>query len=880
VPSATEDPTFLLVTVIGDGVDDLLASLEAQTFRAYRVVLVDRGDAPRAAETARAWAQERPGVAQLLEAGPTVAAARNAALDLFSAPERGATWVSFPEAGDVLAPGYLADLAAAARRHPESTALVARQVRWDPARARLRPVPAYDGPHEDGRVRRVDLRSQPEDAPPSLRAAFVRLRDVGALRFDPRLEAGFQDQALTLRLLSAQAVPACAYTDARLTLRFQDDDPAGVREPFTHREKFTDILRYGHLETLAAFGGPGAAPELVQHAVLADLHWYFQADESLSGQMNAEMHHVADEFHDLMAQVLAQLSPQVLDSAGLDRLPDDRYVVVRYGYPGVPWRDESVLLDARDARQGLVRLSYRYTVRRPDEQVRLDGVPADARYAKTRTMVYAGRALAFERILWVSAAASVSIELDGVAVPVSPARAPRTQLRWSPRGMADAISGRTKDRGDAAPSLRQRLLAADVWKGFVLRRLAAAGPVVRRFKGSWVLMDRVESGHDNAEHLFAYLQAAEPGVRSWFAVQKNSKDWRRLKAQGHKNLLAYGSVKWALVCLNATHVISSQAGPYVYDPVSLRPVRKPSWRFVFLQHGVIATDLHRWLNRRKFDLFVTTTTDEYAAIAGEGSEYRFTPHEVALTGLPRHDRLFRMAAQRPREERRRILVLPTWREYLLGPMTGPDRVRGLREDFEQTLYARAWFGLLRSDALRSIAHEHGATIAFMPHPNVQPYLDRFDLPADVETLTYADNDIQEVITSAKVVVTDFSSIVFDAAYIGRPIVYYQFDQAEAFGGAHTVRQGYFSYEEDGFGPVVQDEAGAVKAVEEIARAGWEPSAEYAARMARTFPARDDGSSARVVEAIRGLGRRLSAQEARTAVVLPKAPANRPTPRVD
>jgi hypothetical protein len=89
-------------------------------------------------------------------------------------------------------------------------------------------------------------------------------------------------------------------------------------------------------------------------------------------------------------------------------------------------------------------------------------------------------------------------------------------------------------------------------------------------------------------------------------------------------LLAYGSLRWKLVCLNASHVISSQAGPYVYKPAALEPVGRPSWRFVFLQHGVIATDLSRWLNRRDFDLFVTTTNEEFAAIAGAESLYRFT----------------------------------------------------------------------------------------------------------------------------------------------------------------------------------------------------------------------------------------------------------------
>jgi CDP-glycerol glycerophosphotransferase (TagB/SpsB family) len=162
----------------------------------------------------------------------------------------------------------------------------------------------------------------------------------------------------------------------------------------------------------------------------------------------------------------------------------------------------------------------------------------------------------------------------------------------------------------------------------------------------------------------------------------------------------------------------------------------------------------------------------------------------------------------------------------------------------------------------------------MPHPNIQPYLDRLDLPAHVEVLTYGGNDIQEVLVSAKVVVTDFSSVVFDAAYIGHPIVYYQFDQDEAFGGTHTVRQGYFSYEEDGFGPVVYTENEALSAIEGIARAGFVPSDEHAERMERAFPARDAASCRRVIDAIRAVDRPEMVSE---SVRAPIAPKNRRTP---
>src|SRR5690606_12503957 len=134
--------------------------------------------------------------------------------------------------------------------------------------------------------------------------------------------------------------------------------------------------------------------------------------------------------------------------------------------------------------------------------------------------------------------------------------------------------------------------------------------------------------------------------------------------------------------------------------------------------------------------------------------------------------------------------------------------------------------------------QHGLTLSFMPHPNMQPYLSDLALPESVEVLTYADNDVQEVLCSSSVVVTDFSSIVFDAAYIDRPVIYYQFDQVEAFGGSHTVRQGYFDFGSDGFGPVCHDEASVVSELSKVASNGFEMEAVYQARVGEAFGDRD------------------------------------------
>ena len=58
-------------------------------------------------------------------------------------------------------------------------------------------------------------------------------------------------------------------------------------------------------------------------------------------------------------------------------------------------------------------------------------------------------------------------------------------------------------------------------------------------------------------------------------------------------------------------------------------------------------------------------------------------------------------------------------------------------------------------------------------------------------------------------ITDYSSVAFDFAYMRKPIIYYQFDkemfEAE-YGGS------YFDHERDGFGPVVSKKEECIECV--------------------------------------------------------------------
>jgi CDP-glycerol glycerophosphotransferase (TagB/SpsB family) len=174
--------------------------------------------------------------------------------------------------------------------------------------------------------------------------------------------------------------------------------------------------------------------------------------------------------------------------------------------------------------------------------------------------------------------------------------------------------------------------------------------------------------------------------------------------------------------------------------------------------------------------------------------------------------------------------------------------------FWDSPYLRSWLVILRSTAIRDALARRGWRLGFMPHPNLQSALANLELPEHVTRLAFAGVDVQALYAECALLVTDYSSVAFNAAYLDRPVVYFQFDREEMLGGAHVGRQGYFDYERDGFGPVVQELADAEREVVAAIDRGPQPAPGYQARIDATFPVRDGGACARVVAAIEELSR--------------------------
>ena len=337
-----------------------------------------------------------------------------------------------------------------------------------------------------------------------------------------------------------------------------------------------------------------------------------------------------------------------------------------------------------------------------------------------------------------------------------------------------------------------------------------------------------------------------------FALRSSSKDWKRLESEGF-NLVDFGSPQFEEQLKEASMILSSQADEYVYSYFGDNFF--DSKDFVFLQHGIIMNDLSSWLNGFIPSLMLTTTPQETSHLASDGAPYVYTPRQIALTGLPRHDSLIEKRRDHTNSpERSTLLVIPTWRRYLSGGRVGPSSTMKLSPTFASSEYKETWEDLLRSERLKTFAEKQGLQIVFYPHPNVLPYLEagEMSVPPYVETAGSGTRSFQDYVAEASVCISDYSSAALDASLAGIPVVYYQFDKEKFFGGEHGLERGYFDFERDGFGPVTYNPEQCLAALETLASQDFAVGAPYSERAAATFTMADGRCCERAYEAIRKL----------------------------
>lgn len=367
-------------------------------------------------------------------------------------------------------------------------------------------------------------------------------------------------------------------------------------------------------------------------------------------------------------------------------------------------------------------------------------------------------------------------------------------------------------------------------------------------KDIWIISDRTNKAGDNGEAFFRYMQTVQdPDIKTYFVLDKNSEDYKKMKKVG--KILKFNSVKYKLWMLLSSHVISSQASDYTINPFGAQKrfmVDLYKFQFTFLQHGITKDDISSWLNKvnKNIKCFVTAGKPEYQSIV-EGNYY-YGEDVVKLTGFPRHDSLLEMKDSR----QKKILVIPTWRKSLDACVDPATDMSVYYDGFKYSGFFQFYNSLINDKRLVECMRKHGYEGLFCLHPLFAKQCVDFT-SNDVFKVNDGYVEYQKEFAEGSLLVTDYSSVFFDFSYLKKPVVYAQFDKEEFF-DSHTYEEGYFSYEDDGFGPVCYDLDSTVEEIVKMIENDCVLDKKYESRIEDFYIDMDGKNCERIYEVIKKL----------------------------
>lgn len=349
-----------------------------------------------------------------------------------------------------------------------------------------------------------------------------------------------------------------------------------------------------------------------------------------------------------------------------------------------------------------------------------------------------------------------------------------------------------------------------------------------RNKKIWMMMDRRDSADDNAVHLYRYCCGFNDGIDKYFTVSNESLDFEQLSSL--KNVLPFYSVKQRLLYLFSDKIISSHPDEFILNPFLGKNVQLYSGLInsekIFLQHGVTKDNISLWLRKYDKNLAMLVTVSEREAQSFLDYEYNYDYDIIKVLGFPRFDNL------KNNSDKKQILIMPTWRRSI-------DNLEN--EQVVRSLYFKKLNSLFSNERLIKIAKTHGYNIIIKPHPKIIDMISLFEINEYIDV--DVDSKYQDLFNNSSLLITDYSSVTFDFAYIKKPVIYYQYADDYHF------EETFFDYEKMGFGEVISEEDMLIDKIEEYLLNNCKMKDKYKNRVDKFYKFKDRDNCKRVYEAI-------------------------------
>ena len=383
----------------------------------------------------------------------------------------------------------------------------------------------------------------------------------------------------------------------------------------------------------------------------------------------------------------------------------------------------------------------------------------------------------------------------------SPLKSPKTSPEGCPDPDKNSVLAIRICRAGKAQRLRRELallkeIATAPYgskKMFAMRALYWLTKPIYGRKNIWLTFDKLYKGGDCGEYFYRYMRTRRGEVDPYYIIRSDVPDGKRLAQEG-LHPLYYLTWRQRLIYLHASMIFATHSSVHGFCGFSKWEVRfvqdllKAS--NTCIQHGLSVQDLTLDSNR-----IINNNKRYYCASPCEienlsGPEYDYDREVLRLTGLARYDGLVN-------REQKQILITPTWRAYIAMPAVMGSS-RPYNPEFKHTEYYRVFQQLLENEKLKETAKRTGYRIIYLLHPILSAQKEDFKVSGNVKILPATEINYEEILTQSSLMVTDYSGVQFDFAYMRKPVVYFQPPTLPPH-----FSDGGFSYEEQGFGEICQ-----------------------------------------------------------------------------
>lgn len=362
-------------------------------------------------------------------------------------------------------------------------------------------------------------------------------------------------------------------------------------------------------------------------------------------------------------------------------------------------------------------------------------------------------------------------------------------------------------------------------------------------KEIWLFEDKIYKGGDNGEYLYTYASRQKDGIKKYYILKKDCIDAKRFKKE-HKKFVEFGSLKHKLLFLNGDIVFTTHNNSVKHH--SFDETTEKYFRNLFkaenvcIQHGLTVQNIPHLTNRINDNLKLFFLSSPIEKKNMSNNEYAYCGYEniLKITGSPRYDGL-------KNNDKKQILITPTWRSYLALPVVKMAEARKHNDNFKNSDYFKIYNSLINNKKLIETAKEYGYKIIYLLHPCTSSQINDYDKNENVELIAATDDlNYEKILTESSLMVTDYSGVQFDFAYMYKPIIYFHPDKLPP-----SYEEGEYKYESMALGEITKTNEDTVDLLCEYIKNECKIKDKYRERINKFFKYHDYNNCKRIYEEI-------------------------------